>query len=156
MGKYLRLYTGNVNAGETNGTEISEGIDGQTALVVTLNASRNESKAVLCALRCIPGYKVLGDATVKAQAYLDGEYQDGVGATNKFKFAVDNNYMDGSEIPPNSWKDVISLKNVADTNVLFWVQISSEETEEIKNDDTVAIYTSGVVMQMSDKTAANG
>lgn len=154
MGKYLRLYTGSVTAGETNGTEISEGIDGQTALVVTLNASKNEHKEVLCALRCVQGYKTLGAATVKAQGYIDGSYQDGVGGTSKFKFAKDNGYASPTEIPDPAWQDVITIDEVDDTNVLFWVRVASDETEEIKNDDTVAVYTSAVVMQKSDKTPA--
>lgn len=146
MGRYLKLYSGDVTKGEVNGTEISEGIDGQTALVFSLNASKEESKAVKCALRCIPGYKTLGPTTIKAQAYQDGIYQDNTGNTDFFKFAVDAGYKDASQVP--TWSDVITInQDIGDTNVLFWVKASSSKDEEIKNDDSVAIYTSAVIMQ---------
>ena len=146
MGRYLKLYTGDVTKGEVNGTEISEGIDGQTALVFTLNASKEESKAVKCALRCIPGYKTLGPTTIKAQAFQDGVYQDNTGNTDFFKFAVDAGYKDSSQVP--TWSDTITInQDIGDTNTLFWVKASSSKDEEIKNDDSVAIYTSAVIMQ---------
>lgn len=154
MGKYLKLYTGDVTQGGVNGTEISEGIDGQIALTVTLDASQNEKKAVKCALRCIPGYKTLGETTIKAQAYVDGRYEDAQGNTDKFKFAEDNGYRDASQVP--NWSDEIQIHDeIGDTNKLFWVQVSSVEIEEIQNDDSVAIYTSAVIMQKPTTTAAN-
>ena len=75
MANQLHIYTNNPTAGKTDGTEASNGT-GLTPISVTLDASKAESAAVKCAVRCDEGYKIDGDVAVsKAQVQPSGNWQ---------------------------------------------------------------------------------
>lgn len=134
--KHLRLYMNNPTAGGVDGTEISSG-DDTLPLSITLDASKAESKAVKCAVRCDSGYLVDGDTDL---------YFEGTNAA-KWQIAADNNYSD-ADIALNMavWSSTLSISGVAATNKVFWVKATSATTEDPQNDRTVKLYGEGLVI----------
>ena len=136
MANQLHIYTNNPTAGKTDGTEASSGT-GLTPISVTLDASKAESAAVKCAVRCDEGYKIDGDVTVS----LKGT------SVAKWKLAVDGDFADSqSALSTASWKDKITLAEVANGNVIFWAKAMSFEDEPPQKDTSVSIEAVGKVV----------
>ena len=83
MANQLHIYYGNPTAGSTDGTEASSGTE-LSPISVTLDASKEEQKAVKCAVRCDSGYYIEGSTAIKFVG--DG--------SAKWRAAADNNYAD--------------------------------------------------------------
>ena len=134
--KHLRIYMNNPTAGGVDGTEISSG-DDTLPLSITLDASKAESKAAKCAVRCDSGYLIDGDTDI---------YAEGTNAA-KWQFAPDNNYAD-ADIALNMgvWSSTLTISDVAATNKVFWVKAMSATTEDPQNDRSVKIYAEGLVV----------
>lgn len=136
MENQLHIYTNNPTAGKTDGTEASSGT-GLTPISVTLDASKAESAAVKCAVRCDDGYKIDGDVTVS----LKGT------SSAKWKLAKDNNFADSqSALEGAVWQDKITLADVADGNVIFWAKAMSSKDEPPQKDTSVSIEAVGKVV----------
>lgn len=136
MANQLHIYTNNPTAGKTDGTEASSGT-GLTPISVTLDASKAESAAVKCAVRCDDGYKIDGDVMVS----LKGT------SSAKWKLAVDDNFADSQSALSNAlWRDKIALSDVADGNVIFWAKAMSSEDEPPQKDTSVNIEAVGKVV----------
>jgi hypothetical protein len=89
MGSYHHFYMNNPTAGGTDGTQISEDRAFTAPLSVILDATKNESKAVKLALRCVDGYETVGDSVI-APYYWDGSaYQPTGGNISKWQLAHD-------------------------------------------------------------------
>jgi len=136
MANQLHIYTNNPTAGKTDGTEASSGT-GLTPISVTLDASKAESAAVKCAVRCDEGYKIDGDVTISLKGM----------SSAKWKLARDDDFADNQSALSNAiWQDKITLTDVADSNVIFWAKAMSSEDEPPQKDTSVSIEAVGKVV----------
>ena len=136
MAKHLHFYMNNPTAGGVDGTEISSE-DETLPLSVTLNASVAESKAVKVAVRCDNGFLIDGDTEI---------YFEGTNAA-KWKVAADENFADAdTALSMAQWANTLTLANVAATNKIFWVRISSSADEDPQNDRSVDLVGEGLVV----------
>lgn len=120
MNKYINLYTGTVTAGGTDGTAVAD----DAPLSVELDATKDESKVVACAVRCEAGYQTVGDTVVT----FDG--------TNKAKWSICDK-ADGTFSDSLTLKDTVTTKNI-----LFYVKATSAKEEDPVNDTTVSVKLS--------------
>lgn len=136
MAKHLHLYMNNPTSGGVDGTEISS--DSETLpLSVTLDASKAESKAMKCAVRCDTGYQIEGDTEI---------YFEGTNAS-KWQVAPDNSYTDADNaLNMATWANTLTLATVAATNAVFWVKAMSSTDEDPQNDRTVDLIAEGLVV----------
>lgn len=132
----IHLYMNNPTAGTTDGTEISAG-DESLPLTLTLDASRAESGAAKCAVRCDTNYSLEGGATIHA-----------IGTnSDTWTFSADNSYTSATDALTNaSWQPQIVLPNVASTNVIFWAKATTTTQNTPANDRTVDIVAEGLVV----------
>ena len=136
MANQLHIYYGNPTANGRDGTEASSGT-GLSPISVTLDASKAESKAVKCAVRCDMGYYIEGDTAISF-----------VGTnTAKWKVAADGNYADATDALANAaWQDTLILADVSDVNRIFWVKAMSSTDETPQNDTSVDVQAQGLVV----------
>lgn len=136
MARHLRIYMNNPTAGGVDGTEISSG-DDTLPLSITLDASKAESKAAKCAVRCDTGYLIDGDTEI---------YFEGTNAA-KWQVAADNSYSDAATaLTMANWASTLTISSVAATNKVFWAKAMSATTEEPQNDRSVKIVAEGLVI----------
>lgn len=136
MASQLHIYFGNVTAGMKDGTEASSGTE-LSPISVTLDASKAESKAVKCAVRCDTGYYIEGNCTIT---------KIGTNAA-KWKVAEDDSYADAAAaLASATWQDSIALANVSDVNKIFWAKAMSDSTESPQNDTSVDLQAEGLVV----------
>lgn len=136
MARHLHFYMNNPTSGEIDGTEISSG-DDTLPLSVTLDASQSEAKALKVAVRCDSGYLIDGDTSI----YFEGTN------TSKWKVSADDDYSDaGTALTYGVWEDTLTLANVAATNVVFWVKVTSTSGEDPQNDRSVDLIAEGLVI----------
>ncbi len=136
MANQLHIYYGNPTAGSTDGTEASSGTE-LSPISVTLDASKEESKAVKCAVRCEQGYYIEGNTTIKFVGDSAG----------KWRAATDDNYADeASALSKGAWQETISVSGVTDKNVIFWAKATSSKEEKPQNDTSVDIQAEGMVV----------
>lgn len=136
MARHLRLYMNNPTAEGVDGTEISSG-DETLPLSVTLDASKAESKAMKCAVRCDSGYLIDGDTDI---------YFEGTNAS-KWQIAADDNYSDATvALAMANWQSTLTLSGVNAKNKIFWVKATSSTDENPQNDRTVKIAAEGLVI----------
>ena len=137
MANKLHIYMNNPTSRMKDGTEVST--DTETSpIAVLLDAVKDEEKAVKCAVRCDSGYKVEGAVTIKFV---------GMNAA-KWKAAQDNGYTADTVLVSADWKDTISLSNVGEGNVIFWVKAMSTSDESPKNDTTVDVQAEGLIVEV--------
>ena len=133
---HIHLYMNNPTAGAVDGTEISSG-DESLPLTLTLDASRSETSAAKCAVRCDSGYSLSGGATI----YADGTNSD------TWTFAADNSYNSASDaLIFGTFQSQLVLSDVATTNTLFWAKATSSTQTSPANDRTVDIVAEGLVV----------
>ena len=137
MANKLHIYMNNPTSRMKDGTEAST--DTETSpIAVLLDAAKEEEKAVKCAVRCDSGYKAEGAVTIKF-----------VGANAaKWKADQDNNYTADTVLASADWKDTITLQNVGEGNVIFWVKAMSTSDESPKNDTTVDVQAEGLIVEV--------
>lgn len=136
MASQLHIYFGNVTAGMKDGTEASSGTE-LSPISVTLDASKAESKAVKCAVRCDTGYYIEGNCTIT---------KIGTNAA-KWKVAEDDSYADAAAaLASATWQDSIALANVSDVNKIFWAKAMSSTEEIPQNDTSVDLQAEGLVV----------
>lgn len=132
----IQLYMNNPTAGAVDGTEISGG-DETLPLTLTLDASKAESGAAKCAVRCDSGYSLSGGATI----YATGTSSD------TWTFAADNSYTSASDaLTFATWQDTIVVPDVDDTNKIFWAKATTTTQTTPMNDRTVDIIAEGLVV----------
>ena len=136
MANQLHIYTNNPTAGGVDGTEVSSGT-GLSPITVSLDASKEETQAVKCALRCDTGFKI------------DGEVAVSLIGTNaaKWKLAKDAGYADAAAaLSSATWADTLSISAVAASNVIFWAKGMSSKDESPQKDTSVSIQAVGKVV----------
>ena len=124
---YINAYMNNPTAGGTDGTAIST--DGtQTApLVLTLDASQNETKKVKLGIRCEPGYTTNGNTVI----------QDNNDTDDRWKFSLMEN---------GTYDDAITIASaIGSVNTIFWAQASSSSLETPQRDTSVTMRISTVI-----------
>lgn len=132
----LHLFMNNPTAGGVDGTEISGG-DESLPLTFTLDASKAESGAAKCAVRCDSGYSIEGGAKI----YAEGASSD------TWSFAADNSFTGATDALTNaSWQPQLVLSNVASSNVIFWAKATTTTQNTPANDRTVDIIAEGLVV----------
>lgn len=147
MSSLLKIYTGDVTSGAKNGTEVSSEHTMTNPIVALLDSSQSETQCIKCAIRCDTGYETSG-ATILCFMYWNGtEYQATGGAIDKFQIALDNGYTDGNVEANATWASSVNINNkIGDTNVLFWVKISSSPDETPAKDNTIALTAKGIIV----------
>ena len=136
MANQLHIYTNNPTAGGVDGTEVSSGT-GLSPITVSLDASKEETQAVKCALRCDAGFKI------------DGEVAVSLIGTNaaKWKLVKDADYADAAAaLLSAAWADTLSISAVAASNVIFWAKGMSSKDEIPQKDTSVSIQAVGKVV----------
>lgn len=106
---YINIYKGTVTAGGTDGTAVSTGDSFTEPLSVELNASINETKTILCAIRTETGYSA---SNVTIYAVND--------TNNRVTFCTTAN---------GTFTSSITIASVSTTNTLFYVKSSSTDTD---------------------------
>lgn len=135
MANQLHIYYGNISKEGTDGTEASAGT-GLSPISVTLDAAKEESKVIMCAVRCDKGYHIEGNTTLKL-----------VGANAaKWKLAPDGGFGSPEDAAAKgAWDESITLKNVGSSNRAFWVKAMSSKDEKPSNDTSVSLQAEGLV-----------
>lgn len=147
MANYLKIYTGSVTSGAKNGVEVSSEHTMTSPLSAVLDSSKSESKCIKCAIRCETGFQTSGATTLSFMYWNGTGYEATGGAVGKFKIAKDDNYTEENVDSSASWGTTLSITDViGDTNVLFWVKISSTQGEAPAKDDTVALTAKGIIV----------
>ena len=132
----MHFYMNNPTAGATDGTEISNNTE-VLPLTLTLDASKEETGAAKCAIRCESGYSISGGASI----YASGNNSD------KWQFAIDNNYSSADDaIQFGVWQDTIVANGVSSVNSIFWAKATSSSLENPSNDRSVDIIGAGLVV----------
>ena len=132
---HIHLFMNNPTAGGTDGTEISSK-DNTLPLTVILDASEAEEKAVKVAVRCDTGFEVEGNTSI---------YFEGTNAA-KWYVAEDNSFTSDTALTLALWESTLTIANVANTNIVFWVKATSATTENPQNDRTVKLVAEGLVV----------
>ena len=135
MANQLHIYYGNISKEGTDGTEASAGT-GLSPISVTLDAAKEESKVIMCAVRCDKGYHIEGNTTLKL-----------VGANAaKWKLAPDGDFGSPKDADANgAWEESITLEHVGSLNAAFWVKAMSSKDEKPSNDTSVSLQAEGLV-----------
>ena len=135
MANQLHIYYGNISKEGTDGTEASAGT-GLSPISVTLDAAKEESKVIMCAVRCDEGYHIEGNTTLKL-----------VGANAaKWKLAPDGDFGSPEDADANgAWEESITLEHVGSLNAAFWVKAMSSKDEKPSNDTSVSLQAEGLV-----------
>ena len=148
MSEYIKLYNGNVTAGGTDGSVVSEG-NLSNPVHFTLNAAKNEEACQKVAIRCKSGYQTYGNTVISAYHYNpDTKVWEATGGDiNKWKFATDNNYADAATALKNaSWGASLTISDViGSTNKVFWVKALSSSAEVPQNDTDESIHIEAVI-----------
>ena len=118
---YLNIYMNNPTAGGTDGTVISTGGDQTSPLVITLDASTNETKKAKLGIRCEAGYATTGDTTI----------QDNNDTADRWKFGLteDGTFSD----------TIIIASSIGTVNTIFYAQASSDSLETPARDTSVSM-----------------
>lgn len=89
MANYYHLYTNNPTAGAQDGTIVSENRLMTSPISVMLDALKNESKAIKCAIRCEEGFETAGYVLIQPRYYNGSETVTAGGNIAKWKVAPD-------------------------------------------------------------------
>ena len=125
--EYMNVYMNNPTTGQRDGTAISlEGVQ-VNPLVVSLDASTNESKKVKMAVRTETGYVATGNVTIS----------DNNDSSDRWKFSLteDGTYSD----------TIIISSSVGSVNSIFYAQASSSSLENPARDTSVSIKVEAVI-----------
>lgn len=147
MADYLKIYTGSVTSGAKDGVEVSSEHTMTSPLTAVLDSSKAESKCIKCAIRCETGFQTNGTTTLSFMHWNGSAYEATGGAIDKFRIAKDNGYTDANVDSSATWSSSINISDViGDTNVLFWIKISSTQDEAPVKDNTIALTAKGIIV----------
>lgn len=126
--EYISLYKKNPTMGEKDGVQISENGAMTSPLEVVLNASENEEKILTLAIRCADGYETIGETELS----IENDTED--------KWSIS---LDGADYS----KSITITDIVKDTNILFYVKITSSNTEPPHSNKLVTIGCSTQIIE---------
>lgn len=124
---YINIYKNNPTAGATDGPAISTGGDFTAPLTFTLDASQNESAVQKCAIRTETGYVTSGTTTIS----------DNNDSNDRLKlcWTADGTFEDS----------ITTDEQISDTNKIFYVKASSDDSENPQTDTSVSIKVNCVI-----------
>lgn len=149
MPTYLKIYSGTVTSGQRDGYEVSLNRSMECAITAVLDSSKAEAQYIKCAIRCMDGFKTSGTTTLSFTYYDDttGTYKVTGGAINRFQIARDNGYTEDNVDSRATWASSLSITDViSNTNILFWVKISTVQGENPVNDTTISLTVNGTIV----------
>ena len=121
----------NPTAGATDGTALSQNGDLTSPLVVTLDASINESKKVKLAIRTQPGYSTAENTVIK----------DNNDTNDRWKFSLTEDGV---------FSDSITISSAISTvNSIFYAQATSSSLESPIRDTSVSLDVDTVIIAVS-------
>ena len=127
MNPYINVYKNNPTAGAVDGTAISTDGAQTSPLVITLDASTNETKTEKLAIRCEAGYTTNGSTTIQ-------DYND---TNDRWKFSLAEN---------GPYSDTITIATAIDTvNTIFYAQASSSSLETPTRDTSVSMKLNAII-----------
>ncbi len=147
MADLIQIYTNNPTVLGTDGTLVSSGT-GLAPISVSLDAAKEEQKAIKCALRVPEGYKQQGNITLK----FTGD------TASLWKLANDG-YMEEDAtkaLTSLTWKDEIEVEEGAEihTNYVFWVRAGCSKDERPQSDTSVKLQAEGTIVVDEEATSA--
>lgn len=123
--KYIKLYNGAVESGNTTGTEITN----ENPLFMETNTNGTEAVQNI-AVRCLEGYECYGDLTL---SFNDTE--------NKKYWAFEVNGVKGE------WGAPVTMSGVTAVNSLVKVYAKAGSDEEPTTDESVIINIDAVIQK---------
>lgn len=128
---YINVYKNNPTAGGTDGTAVSTGGAYTDPITVSLDASQSESKKVKLAIRCETGYETSGNTVIA----------DSGDTNDRWKLCLTEN---------GTYADSITISStIGTTNVVFWAQASSANTESPSTDRSVSLQVTATIVTAS-------
>lgn len=125
---YINVYKNNPTADGTDGTAVSTGGAYTDPITVSLDASQSESKKVKLAIRCETGYKTSGNTVIA----------DSGDTNDRWKLCLTEN---------GTYTDSITISStIGTTNVIFWAQASSANTESPSTDRSVSLQVTATIV----------
>lgn len=128
MNEYINIYMDNPTAGEQDGTAVSLEDAGNAPLTAVLDASKNESKTLRCALRCQEGYRTAGETTLSFAGTTADKWS--LSATETGAFAA----------------TLKITESIGTGNTLFWVKASASSEEKPGTDTSVKLVCKAPVL----------
>lgn len=146
MATNIKIYTGKVTSGGTDGTAVSEGTElAPITGTLVVDSSNGASTAIKCAIRCDSGYTTSGNTLLKTMTESNGTHTDYSG-TN-VQLAADNSYADAAAaLSGATWVNSLTLTGVGATNKIFWVKMAAAAGTSIANDASIDIYHNATVV----------
>ena len=138
MADLIQIYTNNPTVMGTDGTLVSNGT-GLAPISVSLDAAKEEQKAIKCALRVPEGYKQQGSITLK----FTGD------TASLWKIAQGYDETDAAKaLTSLAWKDEITVEEGAEvhTNYVFWVRAGCSKDERPQSDTSVKLQAEGTIV----------
>ena len=144
MSEFLGIYTNNPTAAQKDGSAVSEG-SFTSPISFSLNATNAETGYAKLGIRCKEGYQANGSVTVKVEhKNPDGTYDETGGNVGKYALALDNGYTEDN-VKDVTFGSSLTINNVTDTNVLFWLKCTSSKDEEPSTDKDCVLHAEGIV-----------
>ncbi len=138
MADLIQIYTNNPTVMGTDGTLVSSGT-GLAPISVSLDAAKEEQKAIKCALRVPEGYKQQGGITLK----FTGD------TASLWEIAQGYDETDAAKaLTSLAWKDEITIEEGAEvhTNYVFWVRAGCSKDERPQSDTSVKLQVEGTIV----------
>lgn len=135
---YAHIYKGLPTSGGTDGTLVSEGTGLTPVSIGPLNIVTNEvSDPVKLAIRCVTGYKTVGDVTITPTGTTAA----------KWALAPDSS---GSPGTFGAYGAALTISSeIGATNTIFWAKAKATNDESEANDVTVTLAVAGYVVTTS-------
>jgi len=139
MADLIQIYTNNPTVMGMDGTLVSNGT-GIAPISASLDAAKEEQKAIKCALRIPTGYKHQGNIKLK----FIGEN------ASMWKLAIDGySETDAAKaLKSLTWKDEVEVEEGCDVNVnyVFWVRAGCSKDERPQSDTGVKLQAEGTIV----------
>lgn len=128
--KYINIYKCDVTKGGQDGELVSQNDLQTNPIEVSLDAVKNESKYIKCAIRTMDGY-----VSKRTAVSFIGLTQE------KWEVAKDEDYASADEAAANALfkKSMILTEELTNKNVLFWLKATATVDEKPAKDMTVSI-----------------
>ena len=123
---YINIYKDNPTADAVDGTAVSMGNSFEEPIRIQLNAEINESKTIPLAIRTESGYR--------ARDVVISDLND---TSDRFKLC---------KTEDGEFTDRLLIGDVTQTNTIFYLKASSDNTEQPQIDRSVKLNFSGILV----------
>lgn len=136
---YINIYKDNPTAGAKDGTVVSTGGAYTAPISFLLNAAKNDNQTIKVAIRTENGYTTMYDTEIYTQYTTDALTT--VRQFNNLKLSWNANSSFGAKIQVSS--------RIGNTNKIFYVQASANESENIKVDKSIRLVVKCTIVPAS-------